>query len=123
MMSRPVSSTSTDAPTGARADRKRASIVAAARALFLAEGYDASMDALAAAADVSKATLYNHFGSKEALFSAVIGDALDQALGQAVEEAQAQVAGDHDAREALVRTSAVLVRGVTEPDLLALRNL
>jgi len=39
---------------------------------FLAHGYAAtSMDRVAKAAKVSKATLYNHFGDKESLFSAL----------------------------------------------------
>lgn len=48
-------------------------IRAAARALFLSRGYEGtSMDAVAAAAPVSKRTLYHHFASKADLFQAVI---------------------------------------------------
>jgi TetR/AcrR family transcriptional regulator, mexJK operon transcriptional repressor len=48
-------------------------ILAAARAVFMAEGYGAaSMDAIAREANVSKATLYAHFSGKEELFAAVI---------------------------------------------------
>jgi len=57
----------TEAPS--RAER----ITAAARQLFLTRGYgEASMDAVARAAGVSKATVYAHFASKEELFSAII---------------------------------------------------
>lgn len=38
------------------------------------EGYAASMDAIAAAAGVSKQTVYNHFQSKSELFQAVVAD-------------------------------------------------
>lgn len=63
------------APAGARAE-KPAAIVAAAKRLFLGQGYGAtSMDAVARDAPVSKRTLYNHFPSKEALFTAVVKDA------------------------------------------------
>ena len=52
---------------------KRRQIVAAAEALFLAHGYGAvSMDAIARAAHVSKATLYSHFASKDALFAGIM---------------------------------------------------
>ncbi|MFJ8663148.1 TetR/AcrR family transcriptional regulator [Streptomyces sp. NPDC093795] len=68
------------APTGARAARKRQAIVRAARALFLREGFGVGMDAIAAEAGVSKVTVYNHFGSKEALFTAVVAGALDEPL-------------------------------------------
>ncbi|MXP64537.1 TetR/AcrR family transcriptional regulator [Roseomonas sp. M0104] len=53
---------------------KRRAIVDAAAALFMAEGFGAvSMDAVARAAQVSKATLYAHFPGKEALFLEIIG--------------------------------------------------
>ncbi|MGH8326678.1 MAG: TetR/AcrR family transcriptional regulator, partial [Steroidobacteraceae bacterium] len=55
---------------------KQRSIAEAATRLFMAEGYDAvSMDAIARAADVSKATLYAYFASKERLFASLIGEA------------------------------------------------
>ncbi|WP_414448082.1 TetR/AcrR family transcriptional regulator [Burkholderia sp. 22PA0099] len=54
-------------------DRKRAAIVGAAIDEFLSAGYDAtSMDRIAASAQVSKRTVYNHFPSKEALFAAIL---------------------------------------------------
>ncbi|MFD3665107.1 TetR/AcrR family transcriptional regulator [Streptomyces sp. NPDC058659] len=68
------------APSGARAARKRQAVVRAARDLFLREGFGVGMDAIAAEAGVSKVTVYNHFGSKEALFTAVVAGALDEPL-------------------------------------------
>ncbi|KVT88961.1 TetR/AcrR family transcriptional regulator [Burkholderia ubonensis] len=54
-------------------DRKRAAIISAAIEEFLAAGYDAtSMDRIAARADVSKRTVYNHFPSKDALFASIL---------------------------------------------------
>ncbi|MCC8393552.1 TetR/AcrR family transcriptional regulator [Paraburkholderia sp. MMS20-SJTR3] len=54
-------------------DRKRAAIIAAAIEEFLAAGYDAtSMDRIAARANASKRTVYNHFPSKDALFAAIL---------------------------------------------------
>lgn len=57
------------APSSTRA---RARIMDAAAELFRLQGYEASMDAIATAADVSKQTLYNQFGSKEELFKSII---------------------------------------------------
>ena len=58
----------------AAANPKVRQIVEAARRLFMADGYGAtSMDAIARAAGVSKATLYSHFTNKAELFAAVIG--------------------------------------------------
>ena len=54
-------------------DRKRAAILDAAVAEFRQSGYDAtSMDRIAESAGVSKRTVYNHFPSKEALFTQIL---------------------------------------------------
>ncbi|MBP2299035.1 TetR/AcrR family transcriptional regulator [Azospirillum picis] len=55
------------------AGSKPAQILEAAGLLFMEHGYGAvSMDAVAKKANVSKATLYAHFGSKEELFRAMV---------------------------------------------------
>ncbi|MFZ6754531.1 TetR/AcrR family transcriptional regulator [Undibacterium sp. Dicai25W] len=54
-------------------DRKREAILQAAITEFRQNGYEAtSMDKIAATAAVSKRTVYNHFPSKEELFSAIL---------------------------------------------------
>lgn len=54
---------------------KGQAILMAARALFLSLGYQGtSMEAVAAAAGVSKLTVYSHFKGKEELFAAAIAD-------------------------------------------------
>ena len=54
---------------------KRQVILQAAGELFMAQGYGAvSMDAIARTAGVSKATLYAHFASKDALFANIVGE-------------------------------------------------
>lgn len=52
----------------------RARILEAAAEMFRSQGYDVSMDSIASAANVSKQTLYNQFGSKEELFRAMVAD-------------------------------------------------
>jgi len=70
-------------PTTRRTDRKREEILAAAARVFQEEGYEvASMDRIAEAAGASKRTVYNHFGSKEALFDAVVEEQLATMLAQ-----------------------------------------
>ncbi|GGY08535.1 TetR family transcriptional regulator [Streptomyces minutiscleroticus] len=55
--------------------RKRAAILAAARELFLTDGFDrSSVDAVAARAEVSKRTVYDYFGDKQTLLRAVVDD-------------------------------------------------
>jgi len=54
-------------------DRKRTAIVKAAIAEFREHGFaGTSMDRVAAVAEVSKRTVYNHFPSKEELFEAIL---------------------------------------------------
>ena len=54
-------------------DRKREAIVQAAIVEFRANGFEAtSVDKVAARAEVSKRTLYNHFPSKDELFSEIL---------------------------------------------------
>lgn len=55
---------------------KRRLVLEAAAELFMAHGYEkVSMDAVARAAGVSKATLYAHFSSKDQLFASIVGEA------------------------------------------------
>ncbi|MFT4256768.1 MAG: TetR/AcrR family transcriptional regulator [Pseudoxanthomonas sp.] len=59
---------------------KRAAILEAAKQLFVREGYGVSMDQIAAAAGVSKLTVYSHFGDKEALFAEAVRAKCDELL-------------------------------------------
>ncbi|GGY24427.1 TetR/AcrR family transcriptional regulator [Streptomyces omiyaensis] len=110
------------APAGA-ASRKRRAIVDAALTEFLAEGYSAaSMDAVTARSGVSKATVYKHFGSKERLFLAVIGDVLRKTCAD-LEPAGQAIAAAPDLRSALVRLTTDRARILLRPDVMALRRL
>ncbi|WP_275959795.1 MULTISPECIES: TetR/AcrR family transcriptional regulator [Pseudomonas] len=67
---------SNDAPIGPGRPKdlaKREAILEAAKALFLSLGYaNTSMDAVAAAAGVSKLTVYSHFTDKQTLFGSAV---------------------------------------------------
>jgi TetR/AcrR family transcriptional repressor of mexJK operon len=61
-----------------KSEGKRQQILNAATKLFTEQGYSAtSMEALAKQADVSKQTVYSHFGSKDELFAASIEQKCD----------------------------------------------
>jgi len=61
-----------------QSERKHAAIIAAAIEEFRDKGFKAaSMDSLAARAQVSKRTVYNHFASKEILFQAIAQQLFD----------------------------------------------
>ncbi|MFI1826671.1 TetR/AcrR family transcriptional regulator [Streptomyces sp. NPDC020412] len=119
-------------PRGPRAERKRQAIVTAARTLFLRDGFGVGMDAIAAEAGVSKVTVYNHFGSKEALFTAVVAGAVDRPVAGTGAAADAhtavarldRLADADDLRTAFVDTARAWVRAVREDhELAALRTL
>src|SRR5690606_31620579 len=58
---------------------KGSAILDAARRLFTTQGFDgASMDQIAAAAGVSKLTVYSHYGDKETLFAEVVKSYCEQ---------------------------------------------
>jgi len=58
--------------------RKREAILEAARRQFLARGYDASLEAVALDARVSRQTIYNLYGGKDELFVAVLANRAEQ---------------------------------------------
>ena len=94
----------------------------AATALFLEKGYQAtSMDDIAAAAQVSKQTIYTHFANKEALFA-------DLVLGNAarVDDFVAEIAHTAMAEEmpaGLRKIARRYVGFVIRPEVLRLRRL
>ena len=112
MSSRPLPRQRDD-PATAPAATGRERILREARARFTAEGYAAvSMQRIADAAGVNKATLYHHFADKEALFLAVLATELDR-LHAAV---AAGLAGEAPLRERLTGGAAALL-GVSRADL------
>ncbi len=99
---------------------KRQLVLDAAAALFMAHGYGAvSMDAIARAAGVSKATLYAHFSSKDQLFATIVGEACQHriALGELLPPDAA------DVRSALMAFGGRLLRFFLEERALALHRV
>jgi len=92
---------------------KRRQIIEGARAVFLAQGFDAaSMNDIARAAGVSKGTLYVYFANKEELFEAIVE-----------EECDAQAEGiftldpdDHDVESVLARLGVGYVKFLCRPE-------
>jgi TetR/AcrR family transcriptional repressor of mexJK operon len=82
-------------PTASERRAREAQILGTALSVFLASGFGgATIDELAAAAKVTKRTLYAYFGDKDALFAAMVRDlavgvSLDAASDQGTLEALA----------------------------------
>ena len=108
-------------PPSARPDlplQKRHQILDGARAAFGELGYErASVDLIATRAGVSKATVYNHFEDKKALFFAAFSDEADFVRGE-FRRSLGEPGGD--LREALQRVGEKLVRVLVSPAFVAL---
>jgi AcrR family transcriptional regulator len=101
-----------EAPASLDTDKRR-QIMEGARAVFLAQGFDAaSMGEIARQAGVSKGTLYVYFDSKEALFQAIVHE---QCLVQA-EQVFSLDAADHDAAGVLTRLGKTFAEFLCRPD-------
>jgi TetR/AcrR family transcriptional repressor of mexJK operon len=107
-------------PSRADALRLRERILAAATALFLAEGYGStSIEAVAASAGVSKRTLYARFEDKSALFAAVLHRITDQI--RPPPEVPLLVGGTLP--EILRRLAGMILRAALSPQAIALHRL
>lgn len=72
---------------GIKKGRKFAQVLEGARAVFLRDGFEgASVDDIARAAGVSKATLYSYFADKRLLFMEVVKQECDQQSQDAMDE-------------------------------------
>jgi AcrR family transcriptional regulator len=106
-----------------RSTRKRRAIIDAATAAFLRSGYlGTSMDEIAAAAGVSKQTVYKHFADKERLFSEIVIATVNEASDPVHDEVRSlQDSGDIDADlRDLARRQLGLVM---QPRIMQLRRL
>ena len=81
---------------------KRAAILAAARELFLSDGYErTSVDAVASRAQVSKRTVYDYFGDKRALLLAVVEQSAESLLATVQVAVDEELTDDRDLEAAL----------------------
>jgi AcrR family transcriptional regulator len=109
-------------PVNARgkSKEKHARILDASMNVFLERGFEgASVDHIAAEANVSKQTIYNHFGDKASLFRAVcrrLSDDLARSIAQAPNARE-------DVKAALMRMGRVYLDLVLAPGALALHRI
>ena len=110
-------------PALGRSARKRLTILSAGRELFLSNGYQGtSVDQIAASAEVSKQTVYKHFGDKQELLLAIVNGALEATvtpfLGQI-----AALADTADVEADLTVVAGDYLRAVLQEPVVQLRRL
>ena len=106
-----------------RLTRKQAAILEAATTAFLDNGFrGTSMDAIARAADVSKQTVYQHFGDKERLFVEMVCRAVPAVAGPVSAEIK-QLGSGGDVAADLNKLAVRQLSAVLQPRVLALRRL
>jgi TetR/AcrR family transcriptional repressor of mexJK operon len=106
-----------------RSARKRATILSAGRELFLGNGYQGtSVDQVAASAEVSKQTVYKHFGDKQELLLAIVNEALDSTVTPFLGRI-AQLADTDDLEADLTALAGDYLRAVLAEPVVQLRRL
>ena len=101
-------------------DPKRSAILAAARAVFLERGFgSASMDLVAARANVSKATVYAKFRSKDELLTQIVA----AAAGQIRQEIDRHDDPHEPPRARLVALARRYAQVLFDPGIIALLRL
>jgi TetR/AcrR family transcriptional repressor of mexJK operon len=110
-------------PLLGRSARKRLTILSAGRDLFLSNGYQGtSVDQIAASAEVSKQTVYKHFGDKRELLLSIVNDALDGAVTPFLERIGA-LAHTTDLEADMTALAADYLRAVLQEPVVQLRRL
>jgi TetR/AcrR family transcriptional regulator, mexJK operon transcriptional repressor len=103
--------------------RKHQAILAAAEQIFLRDGYfGANMDDLAVLSQVSKQTVYKHFGSKEALFIELVRT-MTTLAGNDVHDEVPDPATAEELPEFLAAYAERQLTAVLTPRILQLRRL
>ncbi|MBI3285757.1 MAG: TetR/AcrR family transcriptional regulator [Burkholderiales bacterium] len=101
-------------------DRKRLAILQAAIQEFRSNGYEAtSMDKIAATAEVSKRTVYNHFPSKEDLFAAILLQLWESSAAQGEFNYQADI----PVKQQLLAFLQRKMRMLCDPNFIALARV
>ncbi len=99
-------------------ERIREMILSAAKTVFLRDGYGASLESIAEAAEVARQTVYNQFGSKEQLFTEVV-----QAVYQRMLAPIFVVDHRSDLISMLTELGRHLMKVALHPDSLALQRI
>jgi len=108
-----------------RAEKKRAQIRTAAKALFLQSGFQGtSTDAIAAAASISKETLYRYYARKEDLFIDVVRSLTTERLKLSQwTERSTKPTSETDLRMLLLTIARQVLETMVQPEYQAIARL
>src|SRR5262249_42031457 len=109
-----------------RVVRSRAAVVDAARTLFMRQGYaGTTMEQIAALAGLTKRTVYNNYGDKDALFTQIVAEVLTfaEAFARGLHEEFTNGVNAANVRDALDDLGRRLALGIIRPEVIALRRL
>src|SRR5688500_15475145 len=109
-----------------RVVRSRAAVVDAARTLFLRKGYaGTTVEEIATVAGLTKRTVYNNYGDKDALFREVVADVLAYAevFARGLHEEFTVGVTAANLRATLDDLGRRLALGIVRPEVIALRRL
>jgi TetR/AcrR family transcriptional repressor of mexJK operon len=110
-------------PVLGRSALKRQTILSAGRELFLSNGYQGtSVDQIAASAEVSKQTVYKHFGDKHELLLAIVNEALESTVAPFLGRIAA-LADTTDLEADMTTLAADYLRAVLQEPVVQLRRL
>ena len=122
----PVRVAGTRSRAGNAMNRTRAALLVGARRAVEASGTKITMAQVAAAAGVAKATLYNHFRTREAVLSALLTDEIDQLIDGVATRAlpdalktTATALSEHPVLRALARHEPATLTALARVDLIA----
>ncbi|MBM0231584.1 TetR/AcrR family transcriptional regulator [Micromonospora sp. STR1_7] len=118
-----MTETTTASDGQTRTARKRQAILDVASTLFLRDGYLAtSMDQIAAAAAVSKQTVYKQFTDKQSLFREIVTGTVEL-VSDPVARQVASLPDSSDLEADLQKLARALVSQVSQPRVMQLRRL
>lgn len=123
---RPSAQTSAPRASDPRVVRSRAAVIDAAQTLFLREGYaGTTMEQIAALAGLTKRTVYNNYGDKDALFTRIVADVLAfaESFARGLHEEFTVGITAVNLRERLDDLGRRLALGIVRPEVIALRRL
>lgn len=110
-------------PVMGRSAWKHQTILSAGRDLFLNNGYQGtSVDQIAASAEVSKQTVYKHFGDKHELLLAIVDNALESSVAPLLDRIAA-LAETNDLETDLTALAGDYLRAVLQEPVVQLRRL